>query len=114
MSKILSEIEIDGRTFRIGMMTSAMHREAQADCEFFALMAAKGPIKLADLYGDNSAEIWAANERLALLLLREHAPDLTVEWLDDNCTPEHLDLLAQEMLRQRIDLAVADGQAGRA
>jgi hypothetical protein len=106
-SKPLQEITIAGRAFRVGTLTSEKHLAAMPDIQFFARL----PRTVEAAHSEDAQRAFA---RMALLLLRDDAPDLTADWLSENMRGVEQNSMALEFQRQAMERAVAAGMAGRA
>jgi hypothetical protein len=107
----LETIDIGGRNFRIGTLTRETLRES------LPLMRTLDKCQrtpLAEQSDDLIQEMYDAKEQLAMLLLREHAPDLTVDFLDRNLTANMIRDLEWEFARQAELLHLVEGYEGHA
>jgi hypothetical protein len=107
MTAPLSHIEIAGETFLIGTVDNDLRIEAHPH----TLTCYRIMISEADCLGNEARRAYA---EIAALLLQDHAPDITVDWLFENMDAFQSEALMKEFQRQALDLAAEQGVAGRA
>jgi hypothetical protein len=111
MTTQVETIDIGGRNFRIGTLTKEMLRES------FPIMRALDKCQRtprAEQSDKFVQEMYDAKGQLAMLLLREHAPDLTVAFLERHLTNRMIHDLECEFVRQAELLHLVEGYEGHA
>ena len=99
-AEALAEITIAGRAFRIGKVDEAMRGQAKP----FLTFLERAHIAGADLSGE---KIRRAKAEIAALLLKEHAADITAEWLAAHWNECQREAVVDEFHRQTVDLVRA-------
>jgi len=90
--KPLSEITVSGRTYKVGKLTDEMVRQTSLDRgRVEEVLAARG-----DVLNECPEEL----ARASIVLLQEHAPDVTTALVGE-MTWSHIHALRAEFIRQR-------------
>ena len=95
-NQALMVAKIGGLTLRIGKTDLAMRKQAEA----YRLRIEKLHVRGGDLSGPEASNAMA---EIAAILLRQHRPEITADWLDRHMTAQQREALFDEFIRQAAE-----------